>query len=507
MPCLKILRTLPPGADRAPGGAPPTFQCRPATIVIAAVLLFAAAGSAQAGRLVLAWDANSEPDLAGYYLYYGNDPGTYTGTVKVTSTSCAVEGLIEGARYYFAVKAFNSSGRLSEFSNEVSGVVPASPAAAPNPGSAPNPTATPQPAAPPVSGTIAPGPRAGSSADLGGNPADAAAGAERLPETPILIAPSEGEASDLPVVIATDPAHAPDLHAKTRWQIRRVSDGLVVLDLASASALTRLDVNGLILDPGTTYRVRCRLTAASGIESDWSAETRFSIRPEASPGTLRRFDTAVQAVSLSAGEALPGGDGPIPADGGDATWVGLVDAAAGTRIEAASAYAPEGAGWSEATLLSKHFAVEPFGLRIRLTPAGGEAVMNFSSPSRSDRRWVVLDGTTDGEMAVAADESGTASITDGGAGDLDGSANGVVVLTAAALFERRAADGAGAAGASQDHGGNACFVRAAGATQGPPAGLILTLAVTAGLIGFAGCSRRLLRSRNRRPSNMLLAVL
>lgn len=68
----------------------------------------------------LVWDPNSEPDLAGYRLYYGTASRTYNRTVEVSgNTSVTVDDLELGTMYYFAVTAFNTAGLESDFSNEV----------------------------------------------------------------------------------------------------------------------------------------------------------------------------------------------------------------------------------------------------------------------------------------------------------------------------------------------------------------------------------------------------
>jgi hypothetical protein len=69
--------------------------------------------------VALAWDANSESDLAGYKVYYGTSSRTYTTITNVGKvTTYTVLGLVPGT-YYFAVTAYNTSGYESSFSNEV----------------------------------------------------------------------------------------------------------------------------------------------------------------------------------------------------------------------------------------------------------------------------------------------------------------------------------------------------------------------------------------------------
>ena len=75
-----------------------------------------------AGQVTLGWDQNTEPDLAGYKIYYGNSSGNYTESVNITSgniTTCTISDLIEGQTYYFAATAYNSSLVESNYSAEV----------------------------------------------------------------------------------------------------------------------------------------------------------------------------------------------------------------------------------------------------------------------------------------------------------------------------------------------------------------------------------------------------
>src|SRR5690349_21646306 len=71
--------------------------------------------------VTLAWDRNSEPDIAGYILHSGTNSGVYLNTVNVRNvTTNMVSGLTPGVTYYFAVTAYNTSGLESDFSNEIS---------------------------------------------------------------------------------------------------------------------------------------------------------------------------------------------------------------------------------------------------------------------------------------------------------------------------------------------------------------------------------------------------
>src|SRR2546422_5063080 len=85
------------------------------------VLCSLAPALSSAAQVTLAWDANTEPDLAGYKLYYGLSSGSYQFSVDVGNvTSYTLSGLLDGRIYYFAATAYNVSLAESGFSNEVS---------------------------------------------------------------------------------------------------------------------------------------------------------------------------------------------------------------------------------------------------------------------------------------------------------------------------------------------------------------------------------------------------
>jgi hypothetical protein len=51
----------------------------------------------------LAWDANTEPDLAGYKIHYGTASGDYSHSIDVGNvTQYTLAGLNDGVTYYLA---------------------------------------------------------------------------------------------------------------------------------------------------------------------------------------------------------------------------------------------------------------------------------------------------------------------------------------------------------------------------------------------------------------------
>ncbi len=73
------------------------------------------------GTVIISWDANREPDLKGYKIYYGTSSRNYSQVIDVgNTTQYAINNLQENVPYYFAVTAYDTAGNESDFSEEVS---------------------------------------------------------------------------------------------------------------------------------------------------------------------------------------------------------------------------------------------------------------------------------------------------------------------------------------------------------------------------------------------------
>ena len=86
-------------------------------IMLALAMVAGAAAGVQAATA--SWNANTEPDLAGYKLSYGTQSGVHTVVIDVGQVTTYTFNPPPGKRYYVVVQAYNTAGELSEKSSEV----------------------------------------------------------------------------------------------------------------------------------------------------------------------------------------------------------------------------------------------------------------------------------------------------------------------------------------------------------------------------------------------------
>jgi len=86
-------------------------------------------GGVALGAITLAWDANAQPQVAGYKLYYGTASNAYSDSADVGNpapsagtVTYTLTGLAEGQTYFIAATVYDASRLESALSTEVSGV-------------------------------------------------------------------------------------------------------------------------------------------------------------------------------------------------------------------------------------------------------------------------------------------------------------------------------------------------------------------------------------------------
>lgn len=110
------------------------FRCLFRCGVLVTALAFACAVLNATGQTSVSfiWNRNTEPNLAGYKLYVGDAPRTYSPPINVGMvTNYTLSALQPGSTYYFALTAFNTAGTESSLTPELTYQVPAVPSNAP----------------------------------------------------------------------------------------------------------------------------------------------------------------------------------------------------------------------------------------------------------------------------------------------------------------------------------------------------------------------------------------
>ena len=91
-------------------------------LAVLAPILFLFPQNVYAADVTLAWDANSEEDLAGYRIFYREEGQNYDYNVpgwEGSDTTCTISNLNDNTTYYFVARAFDTSGTESGNSDEV----------------------------------------------------------------------------------------------------------------------------------------------------------------------------------------------------------------------------------------------------------------------------------------------------------------------------------------------------------------------------------------------------
>ena len=562
-------------------------------LVFFSVLLLALLLSvwARAEQVTLAWDANTEPDLAGYKVHYGTASGSYTTIVDVHNVITAtVTGLAAGQTYYFVVTAYNAANNESGYSNQVSYSIPApngAPATPATPGGASAAlvnasiafsTSTTDPngdsleyrydwgggvfsswgaasqshswstagayavkaqardshlaesawssaktvtisSLPPVDpdsdGDGVPNSqdafpndptewRDSNGNGIGDN-ADAAAQVNHAPDAPVLIAPAVNTTVALTPLLRTAAFHDPDagdFHAGTRWQILQATDGLVILDVTSATELTSLQIPRLVLDENTLYQWRAKFNDNRGSASEWSQAGSFATDFD----LLDSNGNGIPDDQEVDGETDLDGDGvPDDAQAGIKSIV-LAD---GTRKIGIQAGGSGGGAFITSIESADEDVVDfdvdvdgiidqmPFGMvnfKLLVDTPGDEAVVTvrFSEPVPAQGRWYKYDPVRrtwsdfSSHAVFSADrKSMTLTLRDGGAGDADGVANGIIIDPAGVVMPSSSGGGGDnpvqsvvggvghIAGSVGGAAGGGCFIASSGAAASPAS--LLTL--------------------------------
>jgi chitodextrinase len=329
-----------------------------------------------------------------------------------------------------------------------------------------------------------------------GDNAEATAGPTRLPpNAPLLTSPVNDSVVSSMVILQTGPFNSPAAtpHVQTRWQVFRDEDDACLLDIQSTAALTRFTVPKLVLDEGAPFFWRAQFIDANGAASAWSDYEYFSTQKtetdlngngipdaqEVAPtadldkdGVPDSNQTAIKSVKMEGTTAQTG--------------ISIKGTPTATGIESVESEDPRPSD----LYANNKPASMPFGIlniKIAVAKPGDPAVVKlyFQEPAPAAGKWYEYDTASEkwidfsAYTEFAADRlSASITLRDGGAGDADGVANGIIIDPGGiGLADNGPTNG----GASQSGsgGGAGCFI---GTADAP--GRNATMLILLCLLGF-----------------------
>jgi hypothetical protein len=320
------------------------------------------------------------------------------------------------------------------------------------------------------------------------------------PAKPVITSPYNSQVETDPLLtVQTQPFSDPDAgdsHSKSRWQISTADDFIsLVLDISTTTRLTELPVPHSVLDRNTTYFVRVQFFDAVSEASEWSDAVEFrtiSALVDADQDGIPDSREVDNTVDLN-GDGIPDNNQPdliksAKTAMGNNVAVGVCKVSDSiVEIETLDTIHP-------ATILDKtneppNFAFGLCTYRLKVDAPGSSATVRlyYSSPISSSQGYYIYDtvnGWQDFTSHVTFNDDGrsvTIELQDGGFGDSDGIANGVIVEPGgvATIASGSASSPTSSGGNSGGGGGGGgCFIATVkGQSAGQQWDLILVLGI------------------------------
>ena len=267
------------------------------------------------------------------------------------------------------------------------------------------------------------------------------------PDAPRPYAPLNRDIVSLTPRLETDNFYDPDdadFHRQTRWQIIRQHDEQVVLDVTSDYMLIALTVPKMVLEEDSRYSWRARFYDNHGALSPWSQSAEFDTDLQASDNNGNGIidEQEVDAMlDLNADGTADSDQNDIKCvnvqGAGAQIGISIADASAVLAIEALESMDPDDPRFDGRDGLKPEdmtFGLVHFKLIVDRPGAQATVSVHLSAPAPPGSRWYKFDSIAGtwmdySDYALISDDrmAVTLTITDGGLGDLDGIANGVII--------------------------------------------------------------------------------
>ena len=266
-----------------------------------------------------------------------------------------------------------------------------------------------------------------------------AAPGNSAPDAPVIEAVSPAETVPLTPVLVTAAYFDPDndAHFQSQWQISTESDfGILILDETSATQLTAYNVGEMVLEPDTVYYWRVRFIDADNGVSDWSGTATFTTITAEAAGDLngngildvQETDAYADVNENGIADALEDEIMSLQTVKGE-TMIGVEVVSDGALLVSIKSIAADAVADQSVNM---NFGLIGFRLYLDDGVTYASVRLHFAKPVSKDAR--LYKYVTDSGWQVFADavfaknrKSVTLTLEDGGAGDEDGVANGIIV--------------------------------------------------------------------------------
>lgn len=432
-----------------------------------------------AAQVTLQWDAN-DPQPEGYRLYQREvgQPYDYSSPAwSGTATSATLSDLVEGATYYYVVRAYDGNNESGD-SNEVQ-YVPAVAVLDSDGDGMPDVWET-------LYGLDPLTDDADQDLDNDGvtNVDEFLADSDPsqapnnfVPNKPQHLEPYHQAIVGLTPALVTHAYADPDndRHTRTCYQISTEEDfSILIYEKVSSVHLTRIDVPDLILDPETTYYWRTRFYDSRDGMSEWSDYTVFTTIDHVAAGDANGNGILDEQEIMS--EIDLDGDGNNDAFQGEMLAVRSADPFnpyisikridGGVQLVGIQAMNVEGGLALVGSQPENLTGVISFKLHLPDGITETSVVVYFSQPAPANARWYKYDpdsGWLAYPEALFSDDRRSVVLTleDGGFGDMDGVQNGVIVDPAGLGYSNSQSSDSSSGYSPSDAGSSGCFISAA----------------------------------------------